>query len=168
MGKLYNVRRVDYREDEMNTNKFLKTSVIAIAMMLAGCTSDYSGNRYDGSAVGEVQRTEKGQVISLRKVELKPEKSMAGTALGAVGGGLVGSAFGGGHAKLLTATAGAVAGGVAGNAIATRAQDGIEYTVKLDSGAIVTIAQAPTPAISVGQRVHVIYSQKGRSRVVPE
>ena len=168
LGKLYNVCMVTYEEKEMNINKGLTTSVMAIDILLAGCASDYSGNRYDGSAVGEVQRTEKGQVISLRKVELKPEHSVAGTALGAVGGGLVGSAFGGGHAKLLTATAGAVAGGVAGNAIATRGQDGVEYTIKLDSGAVVTIAQAPTPTISVGQRVHVIYSQKGRSRVVPE
>lgn len=149
-------------------DKVLKISVMAIAILLAGCASDYSGNKYDGATVGEVQRTEKGQVISLRKVELKPESSVAGTTLGAVGGGLVGSAFGGGNAKLLTAAAGAVAGGIAGNAIATRTQDGIEYTVKLDSGAVVTIAQAPTPAISVGQRVRIIYSQKGRSRVVPE
>ena len=152
----------------MSMDKVLKTSVMAIAVLLAGCTSDYSGNKYEGATVGEVQRTEKGQVISLRKVELKPENSMTGTALGAVGGGLVGSAFGGGNAKLLTAAAGAVAGGIAGNAIASRTQDGVEYTVKLDSGAVIAIAQAPTPPISVGQRVHVIYSQKGRSRVVPE
>ena len=109
LGKLYNVCMVIYEGKEMNMNKVLTTSVMAIAVLLAGCASDYSGNRYDGSTVGEVQRTEKGQVISLRKVELKPEHSMAGTALGAVGGGLVGSALGGGNAKLLTAAAGAVA-----------------------------------------------------------
>ena len=159
---------VPFGENKMSVNKVFKTSTMAIAVLLAGCTSDYSGNRYDGATVGEVQRTAKGQVLSLRRVELKPEHSMAGTALGAVGGGLVGSAIGGGNAKLLTAAAGAVAGGIAGNAIATRVQDGVEYTIKLDSGAVVTIAQAPTPAISVGQRVHVIYSQKGRSRVVLE
>lgn len=152
----------------MNVNRIFKISVAAMAVLLAGCTSDYSGNRYDSPSIGEVQRTDKGRVISLRRVELKPENSMAGTALGAVGGGIVGSAFGGGHAKLMTATAGAIAGGVAGNAIATRVQDGIEYTIQLDNNSIVTIAQAPTPAISVGQRVHVVYSQKGRSRVVPE
>lgn len=155
-------------ENKVNMGNLLKTLTLVTAVLLSGCASDYSGNKYDGSAVGEVQRTDRGQVISLRKVELKPEVSGVGTALGAVGGGLVGGMFGGGNAKILTATAGAVAGGVAGNALATKTQDGIEYTVKLDTGAIVTIAQAPTPAISVGQRVHVIYSQKGRSRVVPE
>ena len=149
----------------MNVGKFLSVSVLA--MLLAGC-SDFSGNRYEESNIGEVQQTNKGTVISLRKVELKPDGSIAGTALGAVGGGVVGSMFGGGHAKLLTATAGAVAGGVAGNAIASRAQDGIEYTIKMDSGAVVTIAQGASPTISVGQKVYVINSQKGRSRVVPQ
>ena len=61
LGKLYNVCMVTYEEKEMNINKGLTTSVMAIAVLLTGCASDYSGNRYDGSAVGEVQRTEKGQ-----------------------------------------------------------------------------------------------------------
>ncbi len=143
-------------------------SVTLSAVLLAGCGSDFSGNRYEQSQVGEVSQTSKGVVISQRRVELKPDSSTAGTALGAVGGGLLGSMFGGGNAKILTTTAGAVAGGVAGNAIATRAQDGIEYTVKLENGAIVTIAQDPTPAIANGQKVYIIHSQRGRSRIVPQ
>ena len=142
--------------------------LVMFSLILTGCGENYSGNRYEGSAVGEIQRTDTGTVISLRKVEIKPETSGTGTALGAVAGGIAGSMFGGGHAKILTATAGAVAGGVAGNAIATRTQDGIEYTIRLDNGAVVTITQDPTPVISVGQKVRLIYSQKGRSRVVPE
>ena len=149
----------------MKVEKFLSVSVFAV--LLAGC-SDFSGNRYEESNIGEVQQTQTGTVISLRRVELKPDGSVAGTALGAVGGGVLGSMFGGGNAKLLTATAGAVAGGVAGNAIATRAKEGIEYTVKMDNGAVVTIAQGTTPMISVGQKVYVINSHKGRSRVVPQ
>ena len=80
----------------------------------------------------------------------------------------MGSMIGGGKQKLLTGAAGAVAGGVAGNAIASRAEDGIEYTVKLDNGSVVTIAQGTSPAISVGQKVYIVHSQKGRSRVVPQ
>ena len=149
----------------MNFTKFVSASTLAV--LLSGC-SDFSGNRYEESSIGEVQRTNAGTVISLRKVELKPDGSVAGTALGAVGGGVLGSMFGGGHAKLLTATAGAVAGGVAGNAIATKTQDGIEYTIKMENGSVVTIAQGTSPAISVGQKVYVINSHKGRSRVVPQ
>lgn len=151
--------------------KFKKSFSIVLAvstLLLAGCGTDFSGNRYEASAVGEVSRTDRGTVISLRKVELKPESSTAGTALGAVGGGVVGSLFGGGNAKFATAAAGAVAGGVAGNALASRAEEGIEYTVRLENGSIVTIAQGSTPAISVGQKVYIVNSNKGRSRIVPE
>ncbi|MDR2666628.1 MAG: glycine zipper 2TM domain-containing protein [Holosporales bacterium] len=136
--------------------------------LLCGCANDFSGNRYDSANIGEVSKTDSGTVMSLRRVELKDDKIGVGTVLGAVGGGLVGSAFGGGNAKFLTAAAGAVAGGAAGHAIENKAQDGIEYTIKLDTGAVVTIAQGVTPQISVGQRVRVINSNKGKSRVVPE
>lgn len=152
----------------MKFNRSLSIALAIAALLLTGCGSEFSGNRYDGATVGEVARTDLGTVISLRKVELKSEGSAAGTALGAVGGGVLGSLFGGGNAKFATAAAGAVAGGVAGNAIATRGEEGIEYTVKLDSGSVITIAQGKEPAISVGQRVHVINSNRGRSRVVPE
>ena len=152
----------------MKFNKTFSLVFTVCPLLLAGCGSDFSGNRYDASTVGEVSRTDRGTVISLRKVELKPDGSVAGTALGAVGGGIVGSLFGGGHAKYATAAAGAVAGGVAGNAIATRTEEGVEYTVRLENGSIVTIAQGSTPAISVGQRVYIVNSNKERSRVVPE
>lgn len=150
-------------------NKSISISLIVSLLFLAGCsTSEFSGNRYDASSVGEVAKTDRGYVLSLRKVELKPANSPVGTALGAVGGGLLGSMFGGGGGKILTATAGAVAGGVAGNAIGSKSEDGIEYTVKLDNGSIITIAQGTSPSISVGQRVYVINSNKGRSRIVAE
>ena len=150
----------------MNFQKALVAT--AFAVVLSGCGSDFSGNRYDQAQVGEVSQTTNGVVTSLRRVELKPDTSIAGTALGAAGGALLGSMIGGGKQKLLTGAAGAVAGGVAGNAIASRAEDGIEYTVKLDNGSVVTIAQGTSPAISVGQKVYIVHSQKGRSRVVPQ
>jgi outer membrane lipoprotein SlyB len=153
----------------MNRRFSTYVSLLVSMFVLAGCaTNEFSGNRYEGAAVGEVSRTDRGYVLSLRKVEIKPEGSTTGAALGAVGGGLLGSLFGGGDGKYLTTAAGAVAGGVAGNAIASRPVDGIEYTVKLDNGSIITITQGVSPAISVGQRVYVINSNKGRSRIVAE
>lgn len=150
--------------------KYTGLCLILSAFLFSGCSNDFSGNRYDSVNVGEVSRTDHGTVVSLRKVEIKPNGNDlgAGALLGGVGGGLLGSAFGGGKGKILTSAAGAVVGGVAGNAIQNRAQDGIEYTIKLDSGATITLAQGTQPAISVGQRVYVVNSSKGRSRVVPE
>jgi outer membrane lipoprotein SlyB len=143
-------------------------SVLGVAFLLVGCNNDYSGNRYEGKGVGEVARTDYGTIVSLRKVEIKPEGSGTGAALGAVAGGLVGSMFGKGGGKLLGVGAGAVAGGIAGNAIETKATDGVEYTVKLDNGSVISLTQGPTPPLSVGQRVAVINSNKGPGRIVPE
>jgi outer membrane lipoprotein SlyB len=64
--------------------------------------------------------------------------------------------------------AGAVLGGVAGHAVQNRAKNGVEYTVKLDSGETITLAQGAEPKLSAGQRVYVVNSNKGRSRIVPE
>lgn len=151
----------------MKIDKSISALMLGFAVLLSGCASDFSGDRYESATVGEVSRTDIGTVISMRKIEIKPEDSSAGTALGAVGGGIAGAMFGGGNAKFATAAAGAVLGGVAGNAIASRAEPGMEYTIKLDSGAVITIAQGLTPAVYVGQRVHVINSNRGRGRVVP-
>ncbi|MDR3224195.1 MAG: glycine zipper 2TM domain-containing protein [Holosporales bacterium] len=146
--------------------KKLVTCLLGV-VVLTGCGgSDFSGDKYDSRNAGEVSRTDDGVIVSTRKVQIKPDDSIAGTALGAVGGGLIGSAFGGGHYKYLTAAAGAIAGGVAGNAIATRPEEGLEYMVKLDNGSTVSVAQGMTPVLSIGQRVRVIYSQKGKGRVI--
>jgi len=45
----------------------------------------------------------------------------AGTIIGAIGGGLIGSQFGGGSGKIATTAGGAVLGGMAGNQIARSA-----------------------------------------------
>ncbi|MBQ8651232.1 MAG: glycine zipper 2TM domain-containing protein [Alphaproteobacteria bacterium] len=152
----------------MNVNKIVGgTFLMCSVVLFSGCsTNPFSGNTYDSASMGEVSRTDTGTIVSLRKIEIKSEGTGAGTALGAVGGALAGSLFGGGDGKYLTTAAGAVIGGVAGNAIENRSQDGIEYTIQLDNGSTVTIAQGLTPALSVGQKVRVIYSNRGQSRVV--
>ncbi|MDR1233617.1 MAG: glycine zipper 2TM domain-containing protein [Holosporales bacterium] len=140
-----------------------------LVLALTGCSSDYSGDSYTANNVGEVARSDHGVIISMRKIKIDPDEGIgSGAVLGAVGGGLVGSLFGKGKGKLLTTAAGAAAGGVAGHSIQNRKQDGFEYTVKLDTGAVITLAQGTSPALSVGQNVFVVNSTRGRSRIVPE
>jgi outer membrane lipoprotein SlyB len=145
------------------------TTVFGALLLLAGCANDYSGDTYDGRAVGEVSRADTGTVVSLRKIKIKPEGDTpgAGALLGGAAGALAGSAFGGGKGKMLTAAVGGVAGGVAGHMIQNKSQDGFEYTVRLDNGSTVVITQGTSPSLFVGQRVNIINSVKGRSRVVP-
>lgn len=151
---------------------FKNSGIICFALcslLICGCSNDYSGNSYEGHAVGEVSRSDSGTIISMRKIKINPETSNlgAGALLGGAGGALVGSAFGKGGGKILAAGIGALAGGVAGNAIQNRSQEGFEYTVRLDSGATIAVTQGVEPALSVGQKVSVVVSSKGRSRVVP-
>ena len=165
--KLYN-RVIDLRKGDYMLNMRNTAALIVCIFTLSGCAGEFSGDRYTSANAGEVQRSDHGTVISLRKVELKPDGMGMGTALGAVGGGLVGSMFGKGGGKLLGAAAGAAAGGVGGHAIENRAQDGVEYTVRLDTGSVITLAQGPSPVMSVGQKVYVVNSNRGKSKVVPD
>ena len=58
----------------------------------------------------------------------KDEHRLAGTAIGAVVGGLLGNRIGGGNGKVLATVAGAGAGGYAGNKIEGKMQQGNTYT----------------------------------------
>jgi uncharacterized protein YcfJ len=56
-------------------------------------------------------------VAVTRQAPIKDEHKIAGTAIGAVVGGLLGSQVGGGNGKKLATVAGAVGGGYAGNKV---------------------------------------------------
>jgi uncharacterized protein YcfJ len=59
---------------------------------------------------------------------VKDENRLAGTGIGAVVGGLLGSRIGGGNTRIATGLAGAAAGGYAGNKIQQKMQQGNTYT----------------------------------------
>jgi uncharacterized protein YcfJ len=67
-------------------------------------------------------------VAVTRKAPVKDEHKIAGTAIGAVAGGLLGNQIGGGKGKTLATVAGAAAGGYAGNKVQGKMQDGDTYT----------------------------------------
>ena len=59
---------------------------------------------------------------------LKDQHRIAGTGIGVVVGGLLGSRIGGGNTRIATGLAGAAAGGYAGNKIQQKMQQGNTYT----------------------------------------
>jgi uncharacterized protein YcfJ len=71
------------------------------------------------------QTTPTHEVCHNVQVQDKPADShqIAGTAIGAAAGGLIGSKFGGGKGKALTTVGGVVAGGVAGKKIQENHQE---------------------------------------------
>ena len=148
---------------------------VGLSVLVSGCTPRIGGQDYSVSDSGKAAITYRGVVISARPVVIsnqRPENQGqpgAGAGVGAVTGGLVaGSTMGRGNGSLVAAGLGAVAGGVAGHFVEkelTR-QEGVEYTIRLDNGNTISVAQGKEPVISVNQSVLVIQGTQ-RTRVVP-
>ncbi len=66
--------------------------------------------------------------VVTHKRAVKDENRIAGTAIGAVVGGLLGNQIGGGNGKKVATVAGAAAGGYAGNKTQEHMQNGDTYT----------------------------------------
>lgn len=152
------------------TGGFWKASYIASALLLvAGCAPNISADSYAAGSVGQVNRTVRGVVISARAVAIDGTQSGLGAGAGAVAGGVAGSAIGGNaRANIVGAVGGALAGGIAGAMLegAATKQSGMEYIVQTENGSLFTVVQGATPALTVNQKVLVIYGT--RSRVVAD
>jgi uncharacterized protein YcfJ len=98
--------------------------------MLAGEDADFA-EVLDVEEIKETVNTPREvceDVAVTKKVQPKDEKKIAGTAIGAVAGGLLGNQIGGGRGKTLATVAGAAAGGYAGNKVQGNQQDKNTYT----------------------------------------
>ncbi len=140
--------------------------LVAMAVLLTACASANSGSVYKRDEAGKAQTVKTGIVESVRGVKLEGTKTPIGTGAGAVVGGVAGSTVGHGKGSVVAAVVGAVAGGLAGSAIeegVTR-KDGIEITVKLDSGGLVAIVQEADEQFHPGEKVRILESG-GTSRV---
>lgn len=153
-------------------NKKFSTAIFLSAIALfTGCTRNISSNNYAASNVGEAMTTYSGTIASMRKVLVqegdKLSDNVGGGAVGGLVGGVGGHMIGGGRGNLAATAGGALLGAAAG-AFAQRAlseQEAFEYTVKLDTGSMMTIVQGLDSNLVVGQKVYVQVS-KNRSRVV--
>jgi outer membrane lipoprotein SlyB len=96
-----------------------------------------------------------GVVAAVTPVRQKGEGSGVGAVGGAVVGGLLGSAVGGGDGRKVATVLGAVGGGYAGNEIEKRHKSTTVYQVRvrMDDGTTRTVTQATAPA--VGTKVKV-------------
>lgn len=136
------------------------------AVAVGGCASTSSGSVYSDSQARQEQTVRRGVVESVRQVTIEGSKSGVGAVAGGVAGGVAGSNIGRGKGSTIGSILGAVAGGVAGNAIeqGTTAKQGLEITVKLDSGELRAITQEADEAFRPGERVRLL-SGGGVTRV---
>jgi len=142
----------------MSTKVLAGASVLLVAAMgLGGCATHTTPNTFNRSEVGRAQSVERGVVESVRAVTIQNDSRGVATATGAVLGGIAGSTLGSGsRANTAGAVAGAVGGGAAGNALARSARQGLEVTVRLESGRTIAVIQDGQPNdFRVGDRVQV-------------
>lgn len=143
------------------------TLILALlAAVLAGCASSKSGSVYSRDEARREQTVRMATVESVRTVLIEGTRSGVGTAAGGVVGGIAGSEVGRGKGAAVGAVLGAVAGGVAGSAIeeGTTRRDGIEITVRLDTGGLRAIVQEVDEPFKPGERVRLV-TNRGVTRV---
>lgn len=142
-------------------------AVVAVAV-LSGCASSLSGGTYSRDQARVAQDVEYGRVEAVRVAVIEGTKSNIGTGAGAIAGGVAGAGIGSGTTtRTVGALAGAIIGGMAGSAAEegiTR-QDGLEITVRLDSGRTIAVVQAADVQFRPGDRVRVLHSRDGTTRV---
>ena len=139
---------------------------LASMLVLSACAPGQGANSYSRSQARTEQSVRMGTVEGVRTVRLEGTRTPIGTIAGGVVGGGAGSTVGGGRGSTIAAVLGAVAGGLAGSAIeegVTR-KDGVEVTVRLDNGNIIAITQEADEQFKPGERVRVL-SGGGVSRV---
>lgn len=144
-------------------HKFL---LALLALVLSACASSKGGDVYTRDEARRVQSVQMGTVEGARPVMIEGTKSGIGDAAGAIAGGIAGSGMGQGRGSSIGAVVGAVAGGVAGAAAEeglTR-ENGVEVTIRLDSGRLISVVQAGKEQFQPGDRVRILQGG-GETRV---
>jgi outer membrane lipoprotein SlyB len=127
-----------------------------------------NGSTFSRDEARQAQSVNPGRITSIRNVKIEGGNT-AGTVIGGLAGGALGSNIGSGRTSN---TAGAIGGALVGGAVGSHAQqrmqsrNGIEITVRLDSGRSVAVVQeiSANEQFSVGDRVRVL-SSGSRDRV---
>jgi len=132
--------------------------IILSILILTGCPSSKSGVVYTRDQAKQVQQVELGTVQSARTVLIEGTGSVVGSGAGTIIGAIAGSNVGQGKGSAIATIIGGIAGGLLGAAAeegVTR-QEGLEITVQLDSGQILSIVQGADIAFQAGERVRVL------------
>jgi outer membrane lipoprotein SlyB len=137
-------------------------AVLLSGAVLAGCAQPtLTGTTYSRGEVRQAQTVQMGYVESVTPVIIEGRTDgIVGAGTGAVLGGIIGRGIGGGRGQDIATVAGVVGGGIAGQRVeeATSRRQGVELTVRLDSGRIVSVVQEadPNQDFWVGQPVRVL------------
>ncbi|CAM2969242.1 glycine zipper 2TM domain-containing protein [Vibrio mytili] len=155
--------------------QYIKLSALLVVsiLTLGGCSSPNPyGDAYGASDTRKVQQVYYGTVEKVEPVTIdaSTQSNAVGTIAGAAIGGILGSKVGGGSGSDIAAIGGGLLGGYAGSktAEATAKRNGVNLTIRLEDGKIISIVQEANPNMifQPGQQVQINMSG-GDARVVP-
>ncbi len=153
--------------------KYSLVFVLALAAIATtvstGCVESASGNVFSRDEARQAAEVYEGTVVDVREGKIEGNQSGVGAIGGGAMGGAVGSTIGGGSGNVVATVGGALAGALIGNAVekGVTGSKAVQVTVKLDTGKEIQVVQGTDIPFAVGQRVRVIYSPGGHSRVQP-
>jgi outer membrane lipoprotein SlyB len=150
-----------------NISIILALVLLAGTGLLSSCASSRSAQVYSRDSAQQEMTVNYGTVREVRNVQIEGTKTGVGTVAGGVAGGILGSQIGGGAGRVVGGVLGAL-GGAAVGAVSEEGltrRNGLEITVELDTGQLVTIVQEADIAFSPGERVRVLRANDGSSRV---
>jgi len=148
--------------------KTIRAAVILLAgFILIGCPATQSGSMYTRDQARQPLSIYYGTILEVKPATIEGTKSAVGPAMGAAAGAAVGNTIGHGTGRTLATVAGGILGTLAGGAAeeaATR-KDALEITVELDDGQIMAVVQVADEAYRVGDRIRIIKSPDGTTRI---
>ncbi len=157
---------------QMNITKFAGgAGLVLVATGLMACNPQETGNVVNARQAQTAQTVFYGTIVGAQPVTVQGGNATAevvGTLAGGLLGGLAGNEVGKGTGRDIATAVGATAGAAAGNRIAGAATtvQATEWTVSLESGSTISVIQAD-PVFQMGQRVQVVQSGDGTTRLVP-
>jgi len=139
----------------------------SLVVVLAACAHDPGTTVYGRRDVQKAWSIREATIGDIREVEIEGRR----TAIGRIGGGLIGyelgRSIGSGSGSRIAGAAGAVAGAVAGEAAeeALTRERGFEILVELEDGRSLVIVQPADQNFAVGAKVRVYTRGNGEARV---
>lgn len=143
--------------------------LILSLLMAGGCTARQNAASPSSSYSGQSRQLGYGTVENMQVVQLENsgEGGLLGAGAGAVLGGLAGSAFGGGSGKTWATVGGALAGAAVGYSAQKQMthKNGLQLTIRMENGEIMTVIQDGKTLFNPGERVRVEQNSDGTYRV---
>jgi outer membrane lipoprotein SlyB len=149
--------------------RYAKLLIGAILLAaLAGCGRTYSPDTYSSAAAQQANKVVQGVVAGVRPVAISADGTVGAVTGGAAGGVLGAQTPGSPVVTALGTIGGSMVGGLLGTSIEHAAGDttAFEYIVRKSDGELLSVTQKDAKPLEIGQKVLLIFGNQ--ARIVPD